>query len=74
MFKRILSAFSGKKNVKSPANVSDQTSELTPPTTQEELIVAYDAYGREMHITRGDWREKVFLPALQQKWDDAAGL
>ena len=74
MFKRILSAFSGKKNVKSPAIVSDQTSELTPPTTQEELIVAYDAYGREMHITRGDWREKVFLPALQQKWDDAAGL
>lgn len=27
-----------------------------------------------MHITRGEWRDKVFLPALQQKWSSAADL
>jgi hypothetical protein len=38
------------------------------------MIVAYDANGREMHIARSDWRNNVFLPGLEQKWNNAAEL
>lgn len=47
---------------------------MPDPQPNEEPIVAYDAYGREMHITRSDWRNNVFLPSLEQKWNDAAEL
>ncbi|MEJ1268046.1 hypothetical protein WDV93_15105 [Pantoea ananatis] len=38
------------------------------------MIVAHDAHGQEMHIARNEWREKVFLPDLEKKWDDADAL
>lgn len=34
----------------------------------------YDAYGRELKIARSEWREKIFLPNLRQKWDQANEL
>lgn len=34
------------------------------------MITAYDAYGREVKITRDDWRNNVFLPNLEQKRND----
>ncbi|MGK9173336.1 tetratricopeptide repeat protein [Yokenella regensburgei] len=74
MFKKLLSGLTGQKD-KSQAPVEPEQAhpvEAQPP--QEERIVAYDANGREMHITRSDWREKVFLPGLEQKWDDPAEL
>lgn len=37
----------------------------------EEWITVHDAYGREVRITRTEWRDKMFLPNLQQHWDDA---
>lgn len=40
----------------------------------EELITAHDAYGREVRITRTEWRDKMFLPNLQHHWDDADAL
>lgn len=71
MFKRLLFAFGGKNKPASGA----QTPPIDPiPEAQEEMIVAYDASGQEMHIARSDWREKVFLPGLAQKWDDAGEL
>ncbi|WP_293764831.1 hypothetical protein [uncultured Aquitalea sp.] len=42
--------------------------------TNEGLITVYDAYGREIKITRNEWRDKVFLPNLQQKWNEAGEL
>lgn len=72
MFKRILSALSGKKSQASTDNVPADT---TPPEAHDgELITAYDSYGREIKITRSEWREKVFLPNLQQQWGDADEL
>lgn len=65
MFKRLISALSGKKK--------PETHSPEPPQN-EELIVAYDAYGREMQIPRSEWREKVFLPSLEEKRNDAAEL
>jgi len=67
MFKRLLSAISGKK--------TPETETHSPePPQNDEPIVAYDAYGREMQIPRSEWREKVFLPSLEEKRNDAAEL
>ncbi|GGY20185.1 tetratricopeptide repeat protein [Paludibacterium paludis] len=69
MLKRILSALGGKN---SPSTVRGPIS----PTEEanNEPITVYDAYGRELKITRSEWRDKVFLPNLQQKWNDAAEI
>lgn len=69
MFKRFLSALAGQKGKPPAASSPGQNDSQEPPAGQEEMIVAYDAYGREMRIARSDWREKVFLPSLEEKWD-----
>ncbi|RFP09139.1 tetratricopeptide repeat protein [Duganella sp. BJB488] len=65
MFKRLLSALSGKKT-----EASD-----SPPVTEarpggKELITVYDVYGHELNITRNEWHDKMFLPSLKQNWND----
>lgn len=74
MFKKLLSSLTGKKESPSTQEEPQQAHAAAAPEPGEEIIVAYDANGRQMHITRSDWRDKVFLPGLEQKWDDAAGL
>lgn len=72
MLKRILSALSGKK---APPIASSQAAPVaSTPETNEELITVYDAYGREIKITRSEWKDKVFLPNLQQKWNEPEEL
>jgi len=39
------------------------------PETQNELIRVYDNYGREIQISREDWRNNVLLGNLQKAWD-----
>lgn len=74
MFKRILSALSGEKRNAAITASSVPTEAANPQTANGEIITAYDAYGREMKIPRSEWRDKVFLPNLQQKWNNAAEL
>lgn len=74
MFKKLLSALKGNKNKTSANTLAEQSNSGASPTADEELIVAYDAHGREMRIARGEWREKIFLPSLQQKWGNAQEL
>jgi len=74
MFKRILSALSGEKRDAIVTASSVPTEAANPQTAKGELITVYDAYGREMKIPRGEWRDKVFLPNLRQKWNNAAEL
>lgn len=74
MFKRILSALGGKKS-RTSTPVSSAHPEATPPQPADnELITVYDSYGREMKITRNEWRDQVFLPNLQEKWRSADEL
>lgn len=74
MFKKLLSALSGKKE-QPPGSVEPEPTQAEHgPTSNEEMIVVYDANGRQMHITRSDWRDSVFLPGLKQKWNSAAEL
>lgn len=74
MFKKLLSALSGKKEQTPGPVESEHTQAGHAPVPNEEMIVAYDANGREMHIARSDWRNNVFLPGLEQKWNNAAEL
>lgn len=69
MLKRILSTLSGNKTP--PAAPSPAASTVD---VNEKLITVYDAYGRELKITRSEWHDNVFLPNLQQKWNDAGAL
>ena len=73
MFKRILSALKRKKNVVASGN---STSVHDTDTTRdgEALITAYDESGREIKIARSEWRDKVFIPEIRKKWNDADGL
>ena len=72
MLKRILAALSGKE---ASLKASSETAPVTPTAkAKEDLITVYDAYGREINIARSEWRDKVFLPNLQQKWNEAGEL
>jgi tetratricopeptide (TPR) repeat protein len=47
------------------------------PAAQPENIRVFDAYGREMLVSRQDWVDKVLAGALQKEWkncDRLAGL
>lgn len=74
MFKRILSALGGEKRKATTTASFAPTQAAKPETDNGELITVYDAYGREMKIPRREWRDKVFLPNLQQKWNNATEL
>lgn len=74
MFKKLLSSLTGKKDKPQAPVEPEQANSVEAQPPQEEMIVAYDANGRQMHITRSDWRNSVFLPGLEQKWDSAAEL
>ena len=72
MLKSILSTISGKKV---PPSVQSQvTPSASTVEVNEKLITVYDAYGRDIKITRSEWHDKVFLPNLQQKWNEAGAL
>lgn len=39
-----------------------------------ELITVYDKLGREMKITREQWRDSVLIGHIEKNWDDPEGL
>lgn len=72
MFKRLFAALRGKQDERQPDHGATAAARAGLP--DEELVTVYDAEGRELQITLSDWRDKVFLPNLQQAWDDADSL
>lgn len=40
------------------------------PASNPNLIRVYDAYGRELYISKDDWRFSVLPGALKDQWDD----
>jgi tetratricopeptide (TPR) repeat protein len=67
MFKRFMAGLTGKKVAQPPAPVPPPVSDKAP--ADAELIKVYDGYGREMQMTRAEWRDKVLLPHIKAKWD-----
>jgi len=44
------------------------------PNSDSNMIRVFDAYGREMFITRQQWRDNVLLGTIQNNWDDPEKL
>jgi tetratricopeptide (TPR) repeat protein len=69
--------FLGKK-AKPPIPKHNPVAATIPPpkSTQKsnEMIKAFDAYGREIQITREEWRTKVLPGQFQQNWTNPEGL
>lgn len=72
MFKRLIKALSGKDSAAAEATAAP--SAPVPATAQENLITAYDVHGREILITREQWRDNMLTPQLQAQWDDPDAL
>lgn len=70
MFKRLIDSLTGKKEPQ-PASTKSAPS---VDTAKPELITVYDTYGRELKITRSEWREKVLEPNVRSSWNDADKL
>ena len=37
--------------------------------SKSETIKTYDGYGREIQVSREDWRKKVLPNSLKKEWD-----
>lgn len=46
------------------------TAEAKPPAPDDDLITAFDAFGREVKVRRSEWRDKVLAPNLEAHRDD----
>jgi tetratricopeptide (TPR) repeat protein len=73
MLKKLLSTFSRKGPGPEPES---KPAPAAPPPVPEPpaTITVYDAYGRELRMPRGEWRDKVLLPNLAKHRDDAEKL
>lgn len=44
------------------------------PASDPNMIRVFDAYGRELFITRQQWRDNVLLGTIEKNWDNAEQL
>ena len=66
--------FRRKKDAESALAPLPGQKPATDPATDPNMIKVFDAYGRELFITRDDWRESVLKGSLEQAWDDPERL
>lgn len=69
LFKKL---FGGKAS-KSPS-VMPASTPATSTDNDANLIRAFDAYGREIHISRQQWRDNILLGNVKKHWNDADKL
>jgi tetratricopeptide (TPR) repeat protein len=50
------------------------SSTSTSHARDGELITAYDKLGRELQITRKDWRDSVLMGSIKENWNHPDGL
>jgi tetratricopeptide (TPR) repeat protein len=62
MFRRLLAAFRTRTTAAAPAPAID------------DVITACDEHGRQVVMSRAEWRDKVLHPQLKQHWDTADAL
>lgn len=76
MFKHLIQGLRGKPSGSEATRPSAelQVASAGTPDKPDQLITAYDVHGREIQITRVDWRDKVLLPQLEAKWNDPEAL
>lgn len=57
-----------------PIDMNPTPQSDNAPADPSSLIRAFDADGREVLITRDEWRDKVLPGAIEQRWNDADAL
>jgi tetratricopeptide (TPR) repeat protein len=67
MLKRLMERLSGNRVAQPPTPPPPPERSSSPGGS--DLIKVYDGYGREVQITRADWRDKMLLPNVKAKWD-----
>ena len=73
MFKRLIESLTGKPtSTETPA--PEAATPLAAQPEKPELITVYDVHGRVVQISRAEWRDKMLLPQLQAKWNNADEL
>jgi len=50
------------------SSVSPSGAPPPDPAGGSDMVRAYDSYGREVLISRQDWRNSVLLPAIKKDW------
>lgn len=75
MFKRFIQRLTGKSTPKdtAPAARPGQEAAAEAPVPPA-MITAYDVHGRELQVSREDWRERMLLPQLQANWSEPDAL
>lgn len=68
MFKRLIQSLAGKPA--GPEQPVTARRHATPDDAQPQLITVYDVHGRELQVTRTDWRDKMLLPQLETRWSN----
>lgn len=56
------------------SQVVSRPDDKAEQSNSSELITVYDKLGREMKITREQWRDSVLTGHIEKNWDDPAGL
>ncbi len=69
----LLKKFFGSKRKKLPSIQTESSPEITP-LNEPATIRVFDAYGRELFITRQQWRDNVLLGNVENNWDNADKL
>lgn len=69
MFKRLMQALGGKPERTARKPVHAQETSGQGDEARPQVITVHDAQGRELQVTRADWRDRVLLPQLQAKRD-----
>ena len=61
MFKRLMQSLTGKPASAKPPLAVSQPAAPPAEAAQAQLITVYDAHGRELQVTRADWRYGAVL-------------
>ncbi len=56
--------------VATPSTVAAPPAAVSDPAKDPNMIRVHDAYGREMFITKQEWRDSVLLGHIQKVWND----
>ncbi len=70
MFKSLIQSLTGKPARSASTKVARDVGTSSAGNRPGELITVYDVHGRQIQITRGDWRDNVLLPQLKERWNE----
>ncbi|HSC67352.1 MAG TPA: hypothetical protein VLC79_06670 [Cellvibrio sp.] len=66
MITKIIGSLFKKNN----SEVESPGKSIATSSDEVDLITVYDKYGRELKITKNEWREKILGPNLEKAWNN----